>query len=80
MIKKQEWLNKYDRIIYTGMIDEFYNYCFGELEYRSLTFVHEHLPIDSFQGNAVVNYIDKNALTHVLSNTSILNSGHNQIQ
>lgn len=59
MIKKQEWLNKYDRIIYTGMIDEFYNYCFGELEYRSLTFVHEHLPIDSFQGNAVVNYIDK---------------------
>lgn len=59
MIKKQEWLNKYDRIIYTGMIDDFYNYCFGELEYRSLTFVHEHLPIDSFQGNAVVNYIDK---------------------
>ncbi|MDT2570094.1 MULTISPECIES: UDP-galactopyranose mutase [Enterococcus] len=59
MIKKQEWLNKYDRIIYTGMIDEFYNYCFGELEYRSLTFVHEHFPIDSFQGNAVVNYIDK---------------------
>lgn len=59
MIKKQKWLNKYDRIIYTGMIDEFYNYCFGELEYRSLTFVHEHFPIDSFQGNAVVNYIDK---------------------
>ena len=56
---KNEWLKKYDRVIYTGMIDEFYDYCFGELEYRSLKFRHEKLPFDNYQGNAVVNYIDK---------------------
>lgn len=44
------------KIIYTGMIDEFYNYQFGELEYRSLRFETQVLPIDNFQGNAVVNY------------------------
>jgi UDP-galactopyranose mutase len=47
-----------DTIIYTGMIDEFYDYCFGELEYRSLHFEMEFLPIDNYQGNAVINYTD----------------------
>lgn len=48
-----------DKIIYTGMIDEFYDYCFGELEYRSLKFDTEYLPnVDNFQGNAVINYTD----------------------
>ncbi|MBO0451463.1 UDP-galactopyranose mutase [Candidatus Enterococcus murrayae] len=56
---KKEWLEKFDRVVYTGMIDEFYDYCFGELEYRSLDFVHEQLPYGNYQGNAVVNYIDK---------------------
>ncbi|MCQ2481968.1 MAG: UDP-galactopyranose mutase [Clostridia bacterium] len=47
------------RIIYTGMIDEFYDYCFGELEYRSLKFETEYLPdVDNYQGNAVINYTD----------------------
>lgn len=49
-----------DKIIFTGKIDEYYNFKFGELEYRSLRFEHESLQIENYQGNAVVNYIDKN--------------------
>lgn len=49
-----------DKIIYTGMIDEFYQYCYGNLEYRSLRFENEVLPeIDNYQGNAVINYTDR---------------------
>ena len=48
-----------DRIIYTGMIDEYFDYKLGTLEYRSLRFEVEKLPdTDDFQGNAVVNYTD----------------------
>jgi len=46
------------KIIFTGMIDEYYDYCFGELEYRSLKFEHELLNVENYQGNAVVNYTD----------------------
>ena len=45
-----------DKVVYTGMIDEFYGYCHGELEYRSLFFETEILDTPNFQGNAVVNY------------------------
>ena len=48
------------KIIYTGPIDEFFDYQFGPLEYRSLQFKTEILDCDNFQGNAVVNYIDAN--------------------
>lgn len=47
-----------DKIIYTGPIDEYYDYCFGPLEYRSLHFEHEQLEMENFQGVAVVNYTD----------------------
>ena len=47
------------KIIYTGMLDEFYGYRFGKLEYRSLRFKQEQLNIPNFQGNAVINYTDK---------------------
>ena len=47
-----------DKIIFTGMIDEFYNYKFGTLEYRSLKFEHEILQEENYQGNAVVNYTE----------------------
>ena len=46
------------KILFTGMIDEFYDYRFGELEYRSLRFETEDLPIENYQGNAVVNYTE----------------------
>lgn len=47
-----------DKIVFTGMIDEFYNYKFGTLEYRSLKFEHEILNEENHQGNAVVNYTE----------------------
>jgi UDP-galactopyranose mutase len=46
------------KIIFTGPLDEYYNYQFGELEYRSLRFEHKQLEIENFQGNAVVNYTE----------------------
>ncbi len=47
-----------DKIIFTGPIDRFYNYCFGELEYRSLRFENETYKCANYQGNAVVNYTE----------------------
>ncbi len=44
------------KTVYTGMIDEFFGYEFGPLEYRSLLFDTETLGVPNFQGNAVVNY------------------------
>ena len=59
-LKEKESLgNIATKTIYTGMIDEYYNYTLGKLEYRSLRFETEYLPdTDDFQGNAVVNYTD----------------------
>lgn len=50
--------NLSNKIVFTGMIDEFYEYKFGELEYRSLNFEHEVLDSENYQGNAVVNYTE----------------------
>ena len=51
--------NLADKVLYTGMIDEYFNYKFGNLEYRSLKFETEVLPnVDNYQGNAVINYTD----------------------
>ena len=48
------------KVLYTGMIDEFFDDCYGPLEYRSLRFESEELPdVDNFQGNAVVNYTER---------------------
>lgn len=55
---KAELVGYADKIVYTGPIDEYFNYCFGELEYRSLRFEEEILDIPDFQGNAVVNYTE----------------------
>lgn len=46
------------KIVFTGMIDEYYGYKFGELEYRSLRFETEDLSQENYQGNAVVNYTE----------------------
>lgn len=52
---------KYDKILYTGPIDAYFNYKLGPLEYRSLRFENKYYEnIDSLQGNAVVNYTSKN--------------------
>lgn len=57
--KRKEYEKIANKIIFTGMIDEYYNYCFGNLEYRSLKFETEILEIKNYQGNAVVNYTAK---------------------
>ena len=48
------------KIVFTGTIDQFFNYCYGPLQYRSVRFETEILDEDNFQGNAVVNYTDRN--------------------
>ncbi|AMC94011.1 UDP-galactopyranose mutase [Erysipelothrix larvae] len=47
-----------DKVLFTGMIDQFYNYQFGTLQYRSLKFEHEVHNVENYQGNAVVNYTE----------------------
>lgn len=55
---KEVLLAEFPRILYTGMIDQFFDYKFGELEYRSLRFEHEVIASNNYQGNAVINYTD----------------------
>lgn len=57
-LQKEEFKKKTKKILFTGMIDEYYDYCFGELEYRSLRFETEILDKENYQGNAVVNYTE----------------------
>ena len=56
--KKDEYLREYPRIVFTGMIDQFFGYQLGELQYRSLKFETEEKNIGNYQGNAVINYTD----------------------
>nr|WP_262918305.1 UDP-galactopyranose mutase [Mucilaginibacter straminoryzae] len=56
---REEWDAMADQIVFTGKIDQFYDYRFGKLEYRSLEFKHETLDTDNYQGNAVVNYTER---------------------
>lgn len=55
---RKELLQSANKIIFTGMIDQYYDYCCGKLEYRSLKFETEILDEENFQGNAVVNYTE----------------------
>lgn len=56
---KKGWDAQAKKVIYTGPIDAFFNYSLGKLEYRSVRFETEILDIPNFQGNAVVNYTDR---------------------
>ena len=55
---KTDYLARYPKVVFTGMIDQYFGYELGELEYRSLRFETESLPVANYQGNAVVNYTD----------------------
>jgi len=52
------WDQQSKYVVFTGKIDEFYEYKYGLLNYRSLRFEHEKLDIEDFQGNAIINYTD----------------------
>lgn len=56
--KKDEYLKDYPKIVFTGMIDQFFDYQLGELQYRSLRFETEEKNVGNYQGNAVINYTD----------------------
>ncbi len=47
-----------EKVVFTGAIDAYFGYCYGELEFRSLRFETEDLPVENYQGNAVVNYTE----------------------
>ena len=57
--EKDKWNSIAEKVVYTGPIDAYFNYKLGVLQYRSIAFENEILDIENFQGNAVVNYIDK---------------------
>lgn len=57
-VNKEQYLKDFPKIVFTGMIDEFFDYKLGELEYRSLRFENETLDMENYQGNAIVNYTD----------------------
>lgn len=56
---KEKWNSIADKVVYTGPIDAYFNYKFGVLEYRSVRFEEEILDCENYQGNAVVNYTDR---------------------
>ncbi len=58
-LKNRELMHVADKVVYTGAIDEFFDYSEGELSYRSLRFETELLDMENYQGNAVVNYTDR---------------------
>jgi UDP-galactopyranose mutase len=60
----KQWLS-YRELIYTGPIDEFFDYCYGKLPYRSLDFVFRTFHVPTFQPVAVVNYPNENEYTRI---------------
>lgn len=52
------WEGVADKIVFTGKIDEYFDYCYGKLEYRTVRFEVERMDMSNYQGNAVVNYTD----------------------
>ena len=56
---RENFAKKCKKILYTGMIDEYFDYCYGELEYRSLRFDTKIYDVDNYQGNAVINYTER---------------------
>ncbi len=74
-IRERDYFNSIAaKIVYTGSIDEYFDYRFGPLEYRSLRFEHEHLDIPNYQGNAVVNYTEAEVpYTRIIEHKHYLN-------
>ena len=56
---KEKYDSLAEKVVYTGMIDEYFDFKLGKLEYRTVRFENERLDLDNYQGNAVVNYTSK---------------------
>lgn len=68
---KGTWHDIADKLVYTGAIDEYFDYCYGKLEYRTVRFETEILDTANYQGNAVVNYTE-----HEVPYTRIIEHKH----
>ena len=55
---RQHWEQIADKVLYTGKLDEYFDYCYGKLEYRTVRFEEEILDMPNYQGNAVMNFTD----------------------
>lgn len=55
---REYWESVADKIVFTGSIDQFFDYCYGKLEYRTVSFEQETIDTPNYQGNAVVNYTE----------------------
>lgn len=73
---KEKWESMADHVFYSGCIDEYYDYCYGPLEYRSVRFETEVLDKENYQGNAVVNYTsDEEPYTRIIEHKWFNNMG-----
>lgn len=54
--KYRDWKKFADKLIYTGPLDQYFDYCLGHLDWRTVAFQHQVMPVPNYQGNAVVNY------------------------
>ena len=57
--EREKWEQMADKIVFTGKIDEYYGYRYGKLEYRTVRFEQETIEMPNYQGNAVVNYTER---------------------
>lgn len=74
---RANWRKYADNLVYTGRIDEFYDFRFGHLQFRTVAFEHEVMDMPNYQGNAVVNYTDKDvAYTRIIEHKHFESFGH----
>lgn len=57
--------DQYEHVVYTGPVDAYFHFCYGQLPYRSLEFTHEHLAVDKFQDVGTVNYPNDHDYTRI---------------
>lgn len=73
---KEKWESMADKIYYSGCIDEYYDYCYGPLEYRSVRFETVEYDKENYQGNAVINYTsDEVPYTRIIEHKWFNNKG-----
>ena len=58
-LQNKDFWDKQGKVIYTGPIDQLFDYEFGVLEYKTVEFDHQHLQVENFQGSAAVNYTER---------------------
>lgn len=74
---KGTWHDIADKLVYTGAIDEYFDYCYGKLEYRTVRFETEVIDTANYQGNAVVNYTEREVpYTRVIEHKHFEMFGH----